>query len=56
MVRINPGSFFPEHEFAQLDRNAVEQLVLGDERVEHLGGQDHEARDVDGEGILAGRR
>jgi len=29
MVRINPGSFFPEHEFAQLDRNAVEQLVLG---------------------------
>lgn len=29
MVRVNPGSFFPEHEFAQLDRNAVEQLVLG---------------------------
>lgn len=46
MLRVNPGSIFPEHEFAQLDRGAVERLVLGIDAGE-IAAQLAEAEDLD---------
>lgn len=46
MVTVNPGSSFPEQEYAQLDRNAVEQLVLGIDS-ESVREQLESAEDID---------
>lgn len=46
MVTVNPGSSFPEQEYAQLDRNAVEQLVLGID-AESVREQLESAEDID---------
>lgn len=46
MVTVNPGSSFPEQEYAQLDRNAVEQLVLGIDS-ESIREQLESAEDID---------